>query len=159
MLFLCSLCLAVQESFAQNSSTKDIVYLKNGSRLKGEIIHYERGGTLILKIDNGNELKMSDQTVERIVQEADELKKTQRVAHQLDTNKNPLEPKKWYHAFYFSGNLGGNVFDDRDWGVGIEHITGYWLNKNWGLGLGGGIVQYSSDFSWRVAPVFIDVKL
>ena len=144
---------------AQDIVLKDIIYLKDGSKIKGEIIHYERGGQLILRLSDGQELKMEDEIIHKIVQEADEIKKASNAKEKLDPTKDPLMPKKLYHAFYFSGNIGGNIFDDTDWGVGIEHVTGYWLNKNWSVGLGGGILQYSSDYSWRVAPVFADVKL
>ena len=65
----------------------------------------------------------------------------------------------FYHAFLFSGNFGNNLFSDGDWGLGLEHITGYWLNKNWGIGIGGGLIQYSADYSWRVLPVYLDFKL
>lgn len=162
LLFLCLCCFSAQETFAQKMSNKDMVHLIGGRSLKGEIIHYEQGGNLILRIKNGVELKISDTTIDRIVQDANGVRKAEKVAaktEKVDPDKDPLQPKTLYHAFYFSGNLGGNIFDDTDWGVGIEHVTGYWLNENWSVGLGGGIVQYSSDYSWRVAPVFADVKL
>lgn len=162
LLSICIFIFSSQRAFAQDISTKDIIYLKDGSRIKGDIIHYERGETLILRISNGQELKMSDSTIDRIVQEADEIKKAKKAAlrkNKVDPDKDPLQAKKLYHAFYFSGNVGGNIFDDTDWGLGIEHVTGYWLNENWSLGLGGGILQYSADYSWRVAPVFMDIKL
>jgi hypothetical protein len=148
-------CLLSVQVFGQTVPTVDVIYLKDGSILKGEILAYEKGAILKIKLANDQKLELADQDIKRIVQEPID----QKVIKEKDPDKDPLNAGRLYHAFYFSGNLGNNIFDDIDWGVGLEHVTGYWLDENWGLGLGGGIIQYSSDISWRVAPVFVDVKL
>jgi hypothetical protein len=135
--------------YSQNIETEDVVYLKDGSVLKGQIHTYEQGQSLRLHLHNGQELTLLDSEIEKIVQK--EKRKLIR--------RDPLAAGKIYHSFSFSGNVGSNLFDDTDWGIGIEHVTGYWLTSKVGVGIGGGIVQYSSDFSWRVAPLYLDVKL
>lgn len=134
--------------FSQKVETEDVIYLKDGSVLKGQIVTYEQGQSLRLHLHTGQELTLPDNDIGRIVQ------KVKRRVNQRD----PLAEGKFYHSFYFSGNLGSNYYKDNDWGLGMEYISGYWLSPQISLGLGGGIIQYSSDYSWRVAPVFIDMK-
>lgn len=136
--------------YSQIMDQEDIVYLKDGGKLKGEIIYYKQGQELKLELRNGQQVVFAEAEIEKVVQEPFKTPK-----EWVD----PLEKGHLYHAFYFSGNLGSNLHRDNDWGMGIEHITGYWLTDRFGLGLGGGIIQYSSDYSWRVAPIFLDLKL
>jgi hypothetical protein len=136
--------------YGQKNGQEDVIYLKDGSILKGEIQTYEQGGLLVLQLHGGQSLDVLDQDIQKIVRGVRKPRK-ERV--------NPLDQGQFYHGFYFSGNLGSNLYRDNDWGLGLEHVSGYWLTDQFGLGFGGGIIQYSADYSWRVAPVFVDIKL
>lgn len=126
----------------------DQVYLKDGSLLHGKIL--ERGEEVLrFKMRNGSEVQI-------------DVIEVQRLDQQIERNRpgrDPLAQGSLYHAFYFSGNLGRNVQDDTDWGMGIEHVTGLWLSDTYGVGLGTGLVQYSADYAWRIVPLVADLKI
>ena len=136
--------------YSQKNGQEDVIYLKDGSIFKGEIQTYEQGGVLVLQLHGGQRLDLLDQDIQKIVQG---------IRKPCRERMSPLDKRQFYHAFYFSGNLGSNLYRSNDWGIGLEHVSGYWLTDQFGLGLGGGIIQYSADYSWRVAPVFVDIKL
>ncbi|HKK75769.1 MAG TPA: hypothetical protein VJ953_11900 [Saprospiraceae bacterium] len=142
-------CTLAFSGYGQKVDSEDIIYLKDGSVLKGQISSYERGQSLLLDLHNGQQVVLEDKEIAKIVQEA--VKPRKKVA-------NPLEKGSFYHAFYFSGNLGSNHYKTNDWGIGLEHVSGYWVSDKIGLGLGGGIQQFSGSYAWRIAPVFLDMK-
>lgn len=143
------LFLAVLFHFVQLNGQRpslDILYLKDGSILKGEIKAYKEGEGLQFLLRSGQEIYLEDSDLERMV-----LDKKVRPS--------PIETKTLYHAFYFSANTGSNFFGDGDWGLGFEHLTGYWFSEGFSLGLGTGMVQFSSTYPWNVIPLYLDIKL
>ena len=135
--------------WGQESPTKasiDILYLKDGSVLKGEILSYEKGKTLVFQLQGGQELQIQETEIDEIEQD----KKIRR---------DPLAVHSIYHAFYVSSNHGSNFRRDNDWGLGLEVVSGIWLDETFGLGIGTGIMRYSMEYPWTVAPIFVDLKI
>ncbi len=132
---------------AQNA-TIDVIHLKDGSIFKGAIRSYEQGEALELTLKSGETITLKDTDIDRIVQEKVRA-----------PSKNPLAPQSIYHSIQLSSNVGSNFLDESDWGLGFEALSGYWIDETFGVGVGTGIIQYSSDYAWRVVPVFLDFKI
>jgi len=148
-LFVMLACCWVLPLSAQDAKMVDVVYLNDGSILRGTIQHYDKGVFLDLLLKSGQTLKILEPEISKIVQEVEKTK----------ASKNALAPGKLYHAVYFTSNVGSNFFNSEDWGMGLETSTGIWLDQNYGIGLGTGIVQFSADYAWRVVPLVVDFKL
>ncbi len=139
--------------FAQ-SENLDYVYLKNGSLFKGEIVEYQDGGQLHLKLDNERTFIFEDKNIKRIVQGG-----TYKI--HKDKSFKPYNFKEKGMYYFFAGNINGgsSAFQNEGTaGLGIQAAAGYQLNRWLGAGLGIGMDYYYPGSGERFMPVFAEVR-
>lgn len=142
--------LIATSSFAQNNNYEDVVYLKNGSIIRGIII--EQKPNVSIKIQT------SDNSV--FVYEMDEIEK---MTKEKKTSKvDPFRLETGYIETGFKGivELGyqtGVNFSSQDV-IKLNIIYGYQVNPFFSLGLGTGVRYYIDGSDAFLIPVFADFR-
>ncbi|MBK7095443.1 MAG: hypothetical protein IPH57_10490 [Saprospiraceae bacterium] len=135
--------------FSQNEpSYKDMIILKNGSKLYGSIIDYRVGGEVKLRLENGSLLTFTDDVVSKI-----------EIYSPTSKNTRPfnIESNTIYHAFGIKLIPGSNIYSDNPrLGMGLEYSLGYRFNNYASLGGGAGAEYFNYGFNEFFFPVFMD---
>ncbi|QQS28335.1 MAG: hypothetical protein IPM47_15935 [Sphingobacteriales bacterium] len=136
--------------FAQKRM-QSVVYLKNGSILRGELINPESSGKVSIKITGNNVFVFDLSEVEKITTESSATK---------------LEYKK--HGYSHSSEFGFLIGGEGDGiGLGLQTINGYKFNPYAALGAGVGVQFYWNlpiNYYWyyaetnttRLIPIFVN---
>lgn len=136
-------------SFAQSNNYQDVVYLKNGSVIRGVII--EQTPNKSIKIET------SDRSI--FVYEIDEIEKMAKEATQkrrIVGQRDNLHLEPGYKGIVELGYQVGVG----TWGVDrikLNFINGYQLNEYFSLGIGLGL-RYYHDAELAFVPIFADFR-
>ena len=149
-IFCFLLCLVSVAGYAQKK-TESVVYLKNGSILRGELVNPESSGKVSIKFV-GNNLFVFDLTeVEKITTEG--------------KYKPSFAPKKGYTSVNEVGMLVSTGNESA--AIMVQTIHGYTLNPYLTLGTGTGLhvyydlpmsYYYYYNYSTKIIPVFANVS-
>jgi len=166
---LFTFCLLSLLLFAQTSK-KDAIYLKNGSIYKGEILKYEQGSSLTLKIGDDQVIVIEEADIDRIVQgqpnteNLDIEDEVEFIPEVIEKEKIEFDYKTegWYNTTYiafFAGNDGNEDNGNGDFklGSGLENVLGKQFSPLLGLGLGIGLDNYSRRGE-TILPVFAELR-
>jgi hypothetical protein len=157
VLLMLFVAVAPFQVFAQKS-TIDIVTMKDGRVLKGEILQYSPGETLVFQPSDGQKMELADSDVAKIQQG---MEMDAAAIKQLPTNKTKGLPTAKTHGLYANSMLSFAVGSSGDEGLslgaGFSEVVGYQLNKVLGLGVGFGIDNYSRRGE-TVYPIFAEVR-
>ncbi|MEM6724044.1 MAG: hypothetical protein AAF598_08400, partial [Bacteroidota bacterium] len=156
---LCLTLFLFQGMIAQEATTSldqvkhiDVVYLKNGSEFRGQIIEYQPGEFLKIKILGGVEVEFQDHQIEKIVQEPVSIK-----AKGGPKSYNFSETG-FYNFTYVSNFNASSGFGTHYVGLGLHTVTGYQINRLIGVGIGIGIENYEVSFPRSVAPLYLEAR-
>ena len=142
-LFVCFSLLA------QNTEKQDVIYLKNGSIIRGSIIEYISEETIKIEIVGQNVLVFGIDEVEKMQQE------------------DVLTKKKGKRPIYFSESRFANhsslgvLFSQNDGpSSSIETVNSYRIKPYMSVGLGVGIMWINTwRLGWaRAMPIFADIR-
>ncbi len=147
VLFACSLyAQEVTQGF------EDVVYLKDGSVLRGVIEAYEPDGEIRIKSWNGTLMTFSSDDVKRI--------------EQIATNKKKGKKDRIYQFkergifnstdFYFT--TGRTAWDEVYVGPSLQNVTGFQFNRLAGVGLGLGVNAISPGEGEVIVPLFLEAR-
>ncbi len=143
--------------FSQSSSV-DVVILKNGNRLEGEIIQYEQHVKLILKQDGGGEIEIKDENIEQIIQG---VKRGENPPNTIFKSKKKTYPKTRNSGTYFISQLafamGRSDEDGLALGAGTAFIAGKQFKPGFGVGVGIGLDNYARRGE-TIYPAFLDLR-
>jgi hypothetical protein len=134
----------------------DVVYLKNGSIFKGEILDYHPDKQLKLELSNsGIIITLESKKVKKIIQgdvDSVNLKRVERPYH--------FREKGFYNATYVMANAGGSAFDvtETNYGFGVQTSFGYQFHRLLGVGVGIGMDYYYKGSGENFMPVFGEVR-
>lgn len=147
-----SLCLLSLALSAQQVELIDVVHLINGEIVEGKVITFIPEQSLTLRNEDGIELTYPVDQIERVVQ--------------VDKNamptavKKPIQPpkEKGFYNLTHVGLLNGQGQREFNMGFSIHNVTGY-LFKRWlGIGIGGGVDNYSAGVGETIYPIFAEVR-
>ncbi len=135
--------LIVPNAFSQGN-TEDVIYLKNGSAIRGQILEHKFGDFIKIESSGHNVWVFSSKDIDRIVKE------------------DHLPPKKWdlniKEKGYFNitdvGLLAGRDSYQNRYSFSSLIINGYQFKNRLSLGLGTGI----EFMDIPLAPAFLDVR-
>ena len=135
--------------FSQNEpSYKDLIILKNGSKLFGSIIEYKVGGEVKLMLENGSIVAFNDEAISKI----DIYSPTSRSKREYT-----FESKIFYNLFGIKIIPGSNIYSDNPrLGMGLEYTFGYRFNNFASLGGGMGAEYFNYGFNEFFFPVYMD---
>ncbi len=145
---------------AQSDEMIDIVYLKNGSVIKGQLVSYEQGGMMRFQISENYQLEILDEEIERIVQgvpeDYDSLRRKRAYTRKPITPYLPAEDK-WYSTAHLSTSF-ANSFDGTVMEAGLQTTFGCQFSQWLGAGVGTGFVVYNVSVGEMVIPLFAEVR-
>ena len=134
--------------FGQNSK-EDVVYLKNGSVIRGNITEIKMDEYVLIQISGGSILKYAMAEVDSITKEA---------------AYNSKGDYKYKESGYFNetgfallfGREANNFYNNSSISVEFHTVNGYQLNKYLRAGVGIG-VDYYSNYDFVLSPVYLNI--
>jgi hypothetical protein len=149
----------------------DVLYLKNGSIIKGTITEMVPNQTIKIKMADGSLFVFKMEEVEKFVKE-------EKPSIKAAVNKPKPEPPKETRdtslyipkktGFYFNFQVGGGfVISPTQTAVAITPTLGYQFSPYFKFGIGFGYIsekyyKYSSEISYsgnlNIVPIFVDAK-
>ncbi|MBK8563957.1 MAG: hypothetical protein IPN76_11595 [Saprospiraceae bacterium] len=153
VLFLAIVAVTPYSAFSQ-TATIDIVTMKDGKALKGQIQQYTPGQTLKFQTEDGQKLEIADSDVSKIQQgvELGTLEANRK------TNELPTARTRGLYANSMLSFAVGNSDDEGvSLGAGFSQVFGKQINDVFGLGLGVGIDNYSRRGE-TVYPLFGELR-
>lgn len=155
-----SFFLASQWSLHAQAVLEDVVYLKNGSVVRGKILEYKPAENIKIEIFGGSVLVYPATEVVEIKKEESKTQPNTNINTNTYTSDYPKRelhnPEKgWYH--YSSGKLGVGMsaMSQVAISIGAYHSSGYHFNRKVGLGLGVGIER---NGAFNMLPVYVDFR-
>lgn len=152
-----------QKENAPESELTDIVYLKDGSVLKGLIVSYEQGVNLDFELQGGEKIVIPDADIAKIVQDVNEPK-----ANSYDglakMRSQPKEPpvyefrERGFYNYTTIGSLNTRAANEFRMGVSFHNVSGMQFSRWFGVGLGVGIETYGTDDDEVIYPVFAEFR-
>lgn len=134
------------------TSAKEVIYLKNGSIIKGDIVEIVPNKTLTVETADGSSFVCNYDDIDKITREKTENNEVK--ATPKDNNLSPL--KKGYSGQLSSATLIG---ENETIGLDFSAIHGYRFNPRLFIGLGSGIRYCTNDWKDMVTiPVFANFR-
>lgn len=137
-------------------STVDVVYLKDGSTLRGQLLEYVPGERVRLKLSN-TEVTITAEDLLKVVQEPVDNQYLRRMKRQYNQVYRFPETGWYLHpSLYY---LPGGGENRADFGMGIQAIAGYQFTRWLGLGAGLALDDYSgSESGSTYLPAFVEIR-
>jgi hypothetical protein len=157
-LFVAFVCTNI---FAQKNKQEDVLYLKNGSVIRGEIIEQKIGDNLKIQLLGGSVFVFAETELDSIKREA--------VFTKLKDKSDYFAKTKGYRNMTEGGFIIGHEFSNdwwggyssrTDWGVMLHTVNGYQFNRYLYTGIGLGIeknITYRENFAPIYARVAYDM--
>lgn len=156
-LFISIFCTNI---FAQKSKQEDVVYLKNGSQIRGEITEQKIGENLKIQLLGGSVFVFAENEIDSIKKEA--------VFAQVKDRSNFYAKHKGFRNMTEGGLIIGHEFKDdwwgyssrTDWGLMLHTVNGYQFNRFLYTGIGLGVeknISYRENFAPIYARVAFDM--
>jgi sRNA-binding regulator protein Hfq len=145
------ICLTTVNTWAQENK-EDVVYLENGSVIRGQVMEYDPNGNIKIEIYGGSILVYKSSEVIKIEKEttkvAVETKKKKRTNHKV--------PNTGIYGTVSVGTLAGQG----DWGnvtpgISLKGVAGWYFHRL--LGVGGGIGMMNLGGPTFV-PIFANIR-
>jgi hypothetical protein len=158
-LFLVLYFAFILNSFCQQES-KDVLYLKNGSVIKGQILEMIPGGTIKIETADGSIFVFKMDEVEKTTKEIAEKKTSPKVSRPEPepTSGNVFKPKGWFGIVKIGPY--GNLLTDDELDISIGGIFGYQMNEFVSVGLGIEANNWSGDeYRSTIVPIYVDARL
>ncbi|AEE53458.1 hypothetical protein [Haliscomenobacter hydrossis] len=159
VLFLAGSSLYGQDAALEpaTGTNNDLVILKTGKRLRGEILKYEVGKEMIFLTDAGIRMKIPAEVLERFVAGA-----------RMGEINNSLKPEKPEKPFLAAGNFynnfaqvmpfGAKTAGNSSTGFGFEYSFGMQMSPKLGLGVGTGMNFMFGSLSDRLIPLVAEIR-
>lgn len=152
LLLLLTLLLSISTYVAAQSYT-EVVYLKNGSVIKGVIIEQVPNVSLKIKTSDGSLIICQMNDVEKITKEERYTRDYRKDVNNHKTARNTL---KGYKGFVDVGYI-ADLSDYNADKVEISTSHGYQFNNYFYVG-GGVAVDFYTDADLIAAPIFVDFR-
>lgn len=151
-----SFCLLSLNTQAQEVEVVDVLHLRDGSIIEGNILKFIPKDIVVLETEDGVQFTYRVEDITKVVQarkgEVEELKK--------DKNRKPQHPPKdkgWYNITH-AAIINGQTESDVHIGTSINNITGYLFERWLGVGIGFGIDNYVPGAGELVYPIFVEAR-
>lgn len=158
-LFLLSLsCLQAQSEDLSGAKKKyprqDMVVLKTGKIMWGEIQFYELGKEMLFRTQQGQLTRIPAEIIDKFVAGAH----TTNVKQVVKEEQPFLEAGKFYHNLALFVPFGVKTTASSRTGLGIEYSMGWQATPKVGVGLGTGMNFMFGSFSDRLIPIVAEVR-
>ena len=142
---------ALRHPEMQSQIFEDVVYLKNGSIIRGQVIEQKMGEYIKIKIVGGSIFVYKTEEVDKIEKEEKETVFNKYVPRRM---RPKIYKEKGVIAHLKLGFMPGvNTGGWAVLGVNAHGLLGYHLNPNWMVGIGMGIDGY---FPEALTPIYLE---
>ena len=152
-LFLALMTVQTVIGQSVGSEIVDIVWLKDGSKLRGTILKWDLERGMEFKLLTGAEILIPKKDIHRVMQDIPS-------ADGSSFGNTYVKPPKIYN-FKEKGwyqNSSGFINFSFSGGAGIHHAMGYRFNRLFGVGLGTGIETHDFDAVRNIIPIYAEVR-
>jgi hypothetical protein len=139
---------------AQTQKMQDVVYLHDGSILKGQVLEFQPEGKIKIEIVGGSILVYPASAVKELRKETITVLEHLHLPAKPSTSL-PLKTKGLYSVSQVHANFGKDYNYQTQVGTGISQTVGYQFNQWIGLGLGAG---FSSIGNKSFVPIFSEAR-
>ncbi|MFK7970747.1 MAG: hypothetical protein AB8F95_10285 [Bacteroidia bacterium] len=145
-------------TFAQKNKTEDVIYLKNGSVLRGIVIERVPGSHVKILITTNSELTVKEEEIARLEQQKPA---NMQIYYLLRSNRRKVSLERSGRqkglAFQWGINLSGSTDAWGDFSVipGVTMKAMYHLPSQWSLGAGIGVTPLSNG---GIIPMFVEAQ-
>ncbi|MCB9306243.1 MAG: hypothetical protein H6565_06575 [Lewinellaceae bacterium] len=151
LLLLVCITGTAQAQKKDTSNCVDVVYLRNGSVFRGQLLKLESGGDFSMITWNGVTITMPEQNIKRVVQRCKEGK--------LSLKPYDFKEKGLYNATRLGFLIGQDYFGENTKGYSIYHSVGWMLKRQVGIGVGVGVEVYNPDgVETNTYPIFVEAR-
>lgn len=155
LLVLLVLLVVSITALAQKGPFEDVVYLKNGSVLRGTIVELDTEGSVSIQLMGGSVLIYSMEEVERITREP-------KWEEPGVKSKAELKEKGFFNTTEIGFNLGANTggyygYSGTSTGFTLQNVFGYRFFRWLGVGIGTGVDIYN-DYQVPISPVYLRLE-
>lgn len=138
----------------QGYKTTDVVYTKEGSVFRGEIVAYTPGESLSLKISESSTIIIQDNRIKKIVQGAEGKGKRAKGKREYAFRERGLYNLSSVHIAAGATAANGEFIVD----LGAHHVAGFQFNRFLGVGLGVGMDYYYIGAGQNIMPVYAEAR-
>jgi sRNA-binding regulator protein Hfq len=145
------ICLTTGNTWAQDTK-EDVVYLENGSVIRGQVMEYDPNGNVKIEIYGGSILVYKSSAVLKIEKEtvkyAREVKKEKRSNHRVSNTG--------IYGTIAVGTLGGmSDWGDPTPGISLKGVAGWYFHRLLGVGGGVGMMNLGGP---TFIPIFANIR-
>lgn len=145
------ICLTTVNTWAQQTK-EDVVYLENGSVIRGQVMEYDPKGNIKIEIYGGSVLVYKSSDVIKIEKETAKIV----VATKKEKRPNHRVPNSGVYGTVAVGTLGGLG----DWGepvpgISLKGVAGWYFHRLIGIGGGVGMMNLGGP---TFVPVFANIR-
>lgn len=152
-LLLTLLLLTAAAGFAQNEQgAEDVLYLRNGTVLRGHLLQYVQGGQIVFQLKTGDRLVFTDKHVRRLVQGGEQP------AGVREPRPYSFREKGFYATLQGGMAVGRSFTSQQSGAWNVSLTAGHLLRRTLGFGVGVGADAYFPDNGEIVYPVFAEVR-
>jgi len=143
--------LSAQETPVAPAKCHDILFLTDGSQLRGQITAtLDNGAILSFQTWSGLTMEFPRTQVKRIVQ---------RCADSKSPKEYDFREKGWYHHTRGGFLVGQTYFGENVTGIQLLHSSGWMFSRHFGGGIGIGVDHFGFDGSdVATYPIFVEVR-
>jgi hypothetical protein len=149
-------CVIILSQFAvqlqaQTKQYNDVVYLNDGSKIRGRILNYKPDESVLVALSTGQEVKFLAKDVKKVVMDLPVVAKA--------PEPYAFKERGLYNATSFALSFGKSFYTN-NLGVGLQHSIGYQFKRILGAGVG---VSYENLYiqnsaEGRMFSVFGEVR-
>lgn len=139
-------------AFGQNM--QEVLYLKNGSIIRGAIVEEKYGESVKIQTADGSVFVYKMDEIEKKTKEATIVQNAGNSSYGQAVMEKKKGPTRGYRAFINFG-LGAGLGDYGDDKIEITTVHGYQINPKWFVGIGVGDYLYV-DWNLEVIPIFAE---
>lgn len=160
LIWCFALSLGMGQNPAQSAGKKeqdpqDLVILKSGKKIWGQIQTYEIGQNLVILTEEGMLMKIPAAVLNKFTTSAQSF----RLKHQLKEEEPFLEKGHLYNNFALFFPFGAEIRGESRSGWGFEHSFGLQLSPRVGVGITTGMNFMFGGVSDRIVPLAAEVRL
>ena len=133
--FFLLLFIAVPGLAQQKENCRDVVFLRNGSILRGKVTEYNLSGDLAMTTWGGAQLRLPASKVRKVKQYCRDDRRTP-----LSQRPYSFRESGWYHATRAMTLVAHNEI-----GLGVQHSSGLMISRWLGVGVGVGVENLAPD--------------
>jgi hypothetical protein len=138
-----------------DTSIVDVVWLRDGSKLRGTILKWDLPRGMEFKLLTGAEILIPKADIKRVEQDVPFMKTP------VATRYERKPPVKTEYAFKEKGwynNSSGFINFSYSGGAGVHHAIGYRFDRMLGIGLGMGVELHDFNSTRKFIPIYAEAR-